>query len=113
RDDPNGERIFNDNGLLTTPAGRSRYWNALSNAATDDLLALATEMLALLTRIQSSTAERSNRSPPTHPPGLINPAQQQPAPTTKPNLVDPLPSPLGTMLLPTPKQRFKAAFYVS
>ncbi|KAG8727379.1 hypothetical protein FRC12_022547 [Ceratobasidium sp. 428] len=112
RDDPNGERITGDNGTLSTPASRSRYWNALSNVATENLLALAAEMLALLTRIQSSTAERTNRAP-LHPPGLASPTPQPVSTTTKSSPIDPLPSPLGTMLLPTPKQRFKAAFHSS
>ncbi|KAG8678099.1 hypothetical protein FRC09_020124, partial [Ceratobasidium sp. 395] len=98
RDDPNGERITGDNGTLSTPASRSRYWNALSNVATENLLALA--------------AERTNRAP-LHPPGLASPTPQPTLTTTKPNPIDPLPSPLGTMLLPTPKQRFKAAFHSS
>ncbi|KAG9104591.1 hypothetical protein FRC06_001057 [Ceratobasidium sp. 370] len=99
RDDPNGELVYNDSAPLTTPAGRSRYWNTLSNAATDDLLALA--------------AERTNRHTPLHPPGLAAPAPQQVPVAAKPKPADPLPSPLGTMLLPTPKQRFVAAFRTS
>ncbi|KAG8714427.1 hypothetical protein FRC08_011928 [Ceratobasidium sp. 394] len=99
RDDPNGELIYSDNGALTTAAGRSRYWNALSNAATDDLLALA--------------AERTGRHTPLHPPGLATPTSQQVPVAAKSKPADPLPSPLGTMLLPTPKQRFVAAFRAS
>ncbi|QRW00317.1 2OG-Fe(II) oxygenase family protein [Ceratobasidium sp. AG-Ba] len=114
RDDPNGENVYNEHGHLATPASRSRYWNALSNAATDDLLALAVEMLALLTRIQSSAAERSTRPAPSHPPGLPS-TTQEPTPTPPKSIPfpDPLPSPLGTMLLPTPRQRFRAAFRAS
>ena len=78
-------------------------------------------MLALLTRIQSSTAERMSRTPaaPPLPPGLTEPsAPPSTSPTPLPKLsvttaalgADPLPSPLETMILPTPRQRFAAAF---
>ncbi|KAF8602705.1 hypothetical protein BDV93DRAFT_523809 [Ceratobasidium sp. AG-I] len=107
RNDPNGENTYIDDGSLTTPAARSRYWHALSNAASEDLLALA--------------AERMSRTPtaPPLPPGLAEPSalvSASPTPTPKLSVTtatvgaDPLPSPLETMILPTPRQRFAAAF---
>jgi hypothetical protein len=84
------------------------------------LFRVLAEMLALLTRIQSSTAERMNRPPPSLPPGLTAPATNSqthlPTSPTKPepkSTIDPLPSPLGTMLRATPRQQFLAAFRAS
>ncbi|CAE6515294.1 unnamed protein product [Rhizoctonia solani] len=100
-----------------TPAARSRYWNARTSSATDDLLSLATEILALLTRLQSSAAaeRHAQRSPtPATPPGLgifdsENNQTARPEPRTVPTKPDPLPTPLESMILPTPRQRYMAA----
>ncbi|KAF8758329.1 Clavaminate synthase [Rhizoctonia solani] len=62
--DPNGEDE-------DTPAARSRYWNARPSSGTDNLLSLATEILALLTRLQSSAAAERH-------------AQRSPTPATPP-----------------------------
>ncbi|CAE7218483.1 unnamed protein product [Rhizoctonia solani] len=108
--DPNGD---DDD----TPAARTRYWNARPSSATDNLLSLATEILALLTRIQSSAAAERHAQPgptPIAPPGLdifdseIN-HTARPELRTVPTKPDPLPTPLESMLLPTPKQRYMAA----
>ncbi|KAG8763838.1 hypothetical protein FRC11_011508 [Ceratobasidium sp. 423] len=108
--DPNGD---DDD----TPAARSRYWNARASSATDDLLSLATEILALLTRLQSSAAaeRHAQQSPtPATPPGLgifdsENNQTARPEPRTIPTKPDPLPTPLESMILPTPRQRYMAA----
>ncbi|KAB5594400.1 hypothetical protein CTheo_2177 [Ceratobasidium theobromae] len=138
--DPNGEHFGDDD----TPAARSRYWNARTSSATDDLLSLAilghcqttesgwrltsppsclflhtAEILALLTRLQSSAAAERQQSPaPATPPGLRIPenersaaAEPRPPPISNSAIKpDPLPIPLESMLLPTPRQRFIAAF---
>ncbi|KAF8710711.1 hypothetical protein RHS03_02175, partial [Rhizoctonia solani] len=108
--DPNGEDE-------DTPAARSRYWNARPSSGTDNLLSLATEILALLTRLQSSAAaeRHAQRSPtPATPPGLgifdsENSHTANPESRSVPTKPDPLPTPLESMLLPTSKQRFMAA----
>ncbi|ELU44575.1 2OG-Fe(II) oxygenase superfamily domain-containing protein [Rhizoctonia solani AG-1 IA] len=100
-----------------TPAARSRYWNARPSSGTDNLLSLATEILALLTRLQSSAAaeRHAQRSPtPATPPGLgifdsENSHTANPEPRSVSTKPDPLPTPLESMLLPTSKQRFMAA----
>ncbi|CAE6525521.1 unnamed protein product [Rhizoctonia solani] len=121
--DPNGD---DDD----TPAARSRYWNARPSSATDNLLSLAkvspffppsclsAEILALLTRLQSSAAaeRRAQQSPtPATPPGLgifdseMNQAAR-PGSRTAPTKPDPLPTSLESMILPTPRQRYRTAF---
>ncbi|CAE6416484.1 unnamed protein product [Rhizoctonia solani] len=108
--DPNGEDE-------DTPAARSRYWNARPSSGTDNLLSLATEILALLTRLQSSAAaeRHAQRSPtPATPPGLgifdsENTLTVKPEPRIVQNRPDPLPTSLESMILPTPRQRFMAA----
>ncbi|QRW27242.1 2OG-Fe(II) oxygenase family protein [Rhizoctonia solani] len=103
--DPNGEDE-------DTPAARSRYWNARPSSGTDNLLSLATEILALLTRLQSSAAaeRHAQRSPtPATPPGLgifdsENSHTANPEPRSVSTKPDPLPTPLESMLLPTSKQ---------
>ncbi|KAL5636006.1 hypothetical protein ACGC1H_004723 [Rhizoctonia solani] len=95
--DPNGD---DDD----TPAARSRYWNARPSSATDNLLSLAT------------AERRAQQSPtPTTPPGLgildseMNQATR-PGSRTVPTKPDPLPTSLESMILPTPRQRYRTAF---